>query len=120
MPRMGERNAKVFHYATYKGKTEIIDPYGNVTGYSEIEYNEPVEMRARISPAKGKSDIDFFGVNLNYSRTITTTDMNCSIDENTVLWVDEQDITKPHDYEVVSVAKDINYIVYAIKKVNVG
>ncbi len=116
--RMCERNIKHFRYATYKNRTEIVDPYGNVTGYSQIEYNEPIETKGRISATRGRADVDLFGVNLIYSRTITVTDMNCPIDENTVLWVEEKDVTKPHDYVVVSVARDINYIVYAIKRVN--
>lgn len=116
--RMCERNIKPFHYATYKDKTEIIDPYGNATGYSDVEYNEPVKMYGRISPSRGRADVDLFGINLVYSKTITITDMDCPIDENSVLWVDETDTTKPHDYVVVSVARDINYIVYAIKKVS--
>lgn len=116
--QMCRRNLKTFHYAIYKGKTDIIDAYGNVTGYSNVEYHEPIEMKARISATRGVADVDLFGISLNYSRTITTTDINCPIDENSILWIDEKDTTKPHDYVVVSVARDINYVVYAIRKVS--
>ena len=45
--------------------------------------------------------------------------MDCPIDEHTILWVDTLDTEKPHDYEVVSVARGLNSISYAIRKVSV-
>lgn len=125
---MGERNKTTFWYALYGGSTEIVDEWGNVTADHEICYKDPVEMRANISPARGNASVEMFGDSLNYDKTIITSDMECPIDENTVLWVntspfDENgniDPTVPYDYVVKKVAKSLTNISYAIKRVDVG
>lgn len=118
MARLGVRNQKPFHYALYVGDVSVVDEYGNETGEKLLSYADPVTAYGRITPARGMADIDLFGTSTNYTKTITVTDMDCPINEYTKLWVDETDMEKPSDYVVVSVAKDVNYIVYAIRKVS--
>lgn len=118
MARLGVRNQKPFHYALYVGDTPIVDEYGNETGEKLLTYDTPVIAYGRITPARGTADVDLFGTATNYTKTITVTDMECPINEYTKLWVDETETDKPSDYVVVSVARDINYIVYAIRKVS--
>ena len=118
MARLGARNLKPFHYALYVGDTAIVDEYGNETGEKLLSYSDPVMAYGRITPARGMADVDLFGTATNYTKTITVTDMDCPINEYTKLWVDEVDTANPSDYVVVSVARDINYIVYAIRKVS--
>lgn len=120
MARCGERNKRTFFYATYRGREEILDANGYATGNYRIAYNSPVMAKANISASRGISDVEQFGTALNYSKTIITSDMNCPIDEHTVLWVDDLDTEHTHDYEVVSVAKGLNSISYAIRKVSVA
>ena len=62
-------------------------------------------------------ELEQFGTNANYTRTITTTDMACPIDENTRLWIDAP-TSGAHDYVVTMVAKSINSITYAVLKVD--
>lgn len=119
MARLGERNKRTFYYATYSGREEILDSKGFRTGNYRIAYNSPVMAKANISASRGMSDVEQFGTSLNYSKTIVTSDMDCPIDEHTILWVDTLDTEKPHDYEVVSVARGLNSISYAIRKVSV-
>lgn len=112
-----ERNKKLLHYALYQGESAMVDADGNETGEYSVTYAPAVPIRANISASRGSVDIEQFGVNLNYSKTIKVFDMSCPITETTVLWVDQTDTTKAPDYRVVGVAKGLNSITYAIRKV---
>lgn len=116
---LGERNKRTFYYALYNGQTEVEDEWGNATATYDVSYTEPVEMRGNISPSKGKASTEMFGEDLNYNKTILIDDMECPIDEHSVLWIDNTP-DKPFDYIVVGVAKSLNTIAYAIKKVDVS
>lgn len=112
-----ERNKKPLCYALYVGETPILDSDGNETGDYAVTYGTPVPLRASISASRGSADIEQFGVNLNYSKTIKVFDMACPIAETTVLWIDQTDVSKAPDYRVVGVAKGLTSITYAIRKV---
>lgn len=125
--KCSQRNKQTLYYALYQGKTEIIDEYGNVTGQFSNNYSSPQSVKMNISPARGTSDVEQFGINANYSKTMVTDDMNCPIDENSILWIDRMPTSShgsvlsdnPHNYVVTQVAKSLNSITYAIKEVNV-
>ena len=121
------RNQRTFWYANIIDKTPIVDSEtGYETGETYIGYSEPVACRANISAARGTADLDAFGINANYSKTIVTEDITLPIDKSTILWIDKEpdeygeagDIK--HDYVVVAVAKSINSITIAIKEVSVS
>ena len=121
------RNKCVFYYAKHKGKSEIIDEYGNKTGQYKIVYGEPIKMYGNISPAKGEVQSQQFGESESYDKAIVFDDKNVPIDEHSILWVDtlptlnENGITEtPHDYIVKQVARSLNSVSIAISKVNVG
>lgn len=125
--RLCERNLTSIHYALYNGMQPIKDADENDTGRYEIGYENPVEIRASVSAARGYSDVEQFGVNLDYEKTVITTDMTCPITETSVLWVDTKpeigddgSTDTPFDYRVVKVARSLNYIAYAIKKAEVS
>jgi len=42
--------------------------------------------------------------------------MSCPIDESSILWIDDLDTTKAHDYVVTKVAPSLNVIQYAVRK----
>lgn len=114
-------NRTKFYYALYIGNTELQDDNGLYTGEKGPSYGEPVlYKKGNISPATGNSDTEQFGKLEYYDNVIVTADMNCPIDENSILWVDEKDTTKPHDYIVKKVAKSKNGISIAIAKVKVS
>lgn len=75
--------------------------------------------RANISPATGMSNTEQFGNLDNYDKVIVTGDLECPIDENTVLWIDEPDTTKPYNYIVKRVSKSKNGVSIAVAKVQV-
>lgn len=119
-----ERNKQQFWYATYEGEQEIIDEYGLHTGEKATVYSPWKPFRANISPAKGYSEAELFGTDLQYDRVFVTDDVNCEIDENTVLAVDiapnERNSVAAlpvFDYVVTRKAKSLNAISYAVSKV---
>ena len=85
-----KRNQRPFWYCLYVSSTELEDEYGNATGEVEITYSEPVKMLANISAATGQSQTEMFGNLDSYDKVIVTDDLNCPIDEHTVLFVDKE------------------------------
>lgn len=110
------RNKQTFYYALYTGKSEIIDEFGNNTGQYVATYTEPAEYRANISPARGTSDLEQFGINSNYTKVIVTSDMECPFTETTRLWIGIPS-TESYNYVVVQRAESLNSISFAIREV---
>lgn len=143
-----KRNQRGFSYCLYSGKTALIDERGNETGEPILTYEDPVTMYANISPATGQSNTEQFGNLENYDKVIVTDDLNCPIDENSVLFIDkepeftnvvtheyvtttnngqttsawvEKTVSVPaHDYIVRRVAKSLNHISIALRRVEVS
>ena len=111
-----KRNQIPVKYALFIERKEILDSNGYRTGQYENIYSDPVDIRANVSSAKGQADSELFGINLNYTRTLVTDDMNCPIDEHSVLWIDSE----KYNYVVVRVAKGLDSIAYALKEVDVN
>lgn len=132
------KNQQAFRYSTYADQVVIYqrDENGEIV-YDEIDgelypriiaekagYNNPVSFYANISAAKGSSDSEVFGVSLDYTKTISTTDMTLPISETSLIWFETEPIIKDDgtvdestaDYAVVAVARSLNNVVYAIKK----
>ena len=120
------RNKRTFYYAIYQGETEIVDDYGNATGQYTVAYGNPVQMYANVSAARGTADAELFGINTVYDKVIVTDDMSCPIAESSILWLDaeptivEGATETPHDYIVTRVAKSLNSIAIAVRKVEVS
>ena len=120
-----KRNMRPFYYCLYNESQEIEDEYGNATGQYRVTYYEPVQMYANISQATGQSNIEQFGNLENYDKVIVTCDMDCPIDENTVLFIDKEpehtlDGNPMYDYVVRRVAKSLNSISIAVQRVSVS
>lgn len=114
-----ERNKQLIHYALFEGYTDAVDKSGYKTGEKVKTYSDPIELRINVSPARGNADRDIFGIDCSYSRTMTTADTDCPIQEDTVLWVGT-DVQNPPNYVVVRKAVSLNDIVYAIREVTVS
>ncbi|MCQ2544311.1 MAG: hypothetical protein MJ126_09125 [Lachnospiraceae bacterium] len=113
-----KRNKVKIYYANYSNQVELKDSNGLYTGEYGIGYTDPVEVFVNVSAARGEAKNEMFGTDLNYSKKIVSeTDLGWN--ENTVLWID-RDTTETHNYVVVSVAKSINSVTYAIKEVSVS
>ena len=120
------RNKSKFYYASYIGKTELLDEYGNLTGEYTISYSDPIKFFGNISAAQGEMQSRQFGETESYDKVIVLDDRNAPIDEHSILWVDtlphltDNGTTEtPHDYIVKRVARSLNGVSIAIKKVRV-
>lgn len=119
-----KRNLRTIHYCQYKAAEPILDEDGNETGEERISYSDPVEFECSVSAATGYAATEMFGNLENYDKTLITDDIKCPINENSVLFVDKDpefdtDGKPLYDYIVRRVAKSINNISIAIRKVDV-
>lgn len=117
------RNERTIYYALYRGEEEETDSNNLYTGEIVAAYDDPVALKASVSAARGTADIDLFGVNVSYSKTVIVDDISCPIDEHSRLWIDREPtdangLDVPHNYEVVMVAKSLNHITYAVQQVD--
>jgi len=144
-----KRNQTEFWYCLLNPNTQeaIVDENGNETGELIPSYKKAVSMRANISPATGQNQVEQFGNLDSYDKVIVTCDMSCPIDENTVLFIDKRpEYTNVQTHEIVEgqalyaddevvektyelpkynyivkrVAKSLNGISIAVRKVDVG
>lgn len=119
------RNKRKFYYALFKEKVAIKDEYGNDSGEYRVVYQTPVEMKANVSAATGEAQVEQFGNSLLYDKVIITDELDCPVDEHSVLCIDsppsyDEDGNLIFDYIVKKVAKSINTISFAVSKVEVS
>ena len=131
------RNKRTVYYCLpEEDNVALVDENGNRTGEYVTIYNDAAMFRANVSAARGSADLELFGDAEAYDKVLVTTDIDCPIDENTVLFVDRHpsytevsvkqktdsgSVTRMYlaplyDYVVVKVARSINSISYAIRK----
>ena len=138
-----KKNKQKLHYATYSDEIPVYETDGDgKIKYTEVDgelvpiqigimagYNKPVVFYANISAGKGDVQADVFGSSVDYSRTISTCDMDCPITKLTRLWIScepqyNEDGSVNGDsanYEVAAPpAKSLNGIVIAIKELPEG
>lgn len=121
-----ERNKQTFWYATYEGEQAVTDTGNFETGEIKVVYSKPVQFRANVSPATGNNSVEQFGNSLQYDKVIVTDDLNCPIDEHSVLCIDCSPVVDTSgklvkfDYIVKKVAKSLNSVSIAVSKVEVS
>ena len=120
-----KRNQSKFWYCLYQGTEELRDDSLNESGDERVIYSRPVLMTANVSPATGASVTEQFGNLENYDKVIVTEQVNCPIDEHSVLFVDKVPEYDPaqnpiYDYVVRRVARSLNSVSIAIRKVDVS
>ena len=138
-----QRNRQTIWFCTYHGLKEEYDEDGNLTGEHSPLYDAPCRASANVSPATGKDVVEIFGTDESYDKVLVidwgkdviyspadydgmiTEDGYWfavgSIDENTVFFVDHAPNGREaegFDYVVKRIAKSINGLAIAIKKVN--
>lgn len=134
-----KKNKQKLWYSTYADQIIIYekDEDGNIKYIDDGEgnqipieigtkagYSSPVIFYANISAAKGISDSEVFGVSLDYTKTISTTDITLPISETSLIWFETEPAISNDgtvdentaDYFVVAVARSLNNVVYAIKR----
>ncbi len=121
------RNKTRIYYANYNGKVPLKDEYGNLTGEYDIVYDNPVEIKANVSAARGESTTRQFGEDEGYDRVIVMDDPKAPINVSSVLWIDtvpeineDGSTDTPYDYIVKQVAPSLNSVSIAVSKVSVA
>lgn len=117
-----KRNQQAFYYALYQGKEDVVDSNGLKTGEKKISYGNPVKMKANISPVTGYVSDNIFGKDLQYDMTMVTCDIDCPIDEFSVLWIgiepfDADGNQVAYNYTVTKVARGLYNLLFALSKV---
>lgn len=115
--RLLRRNLKTVYWKNYVGKTQTVDEYGNRTGEYVLSYGDLIEAKMNVSASRGAASEEMFGISTNYTKVLMTSDINCSMDEHSILWIDKP-TSGPHDYVVVRKAKSLNSIAYAVLEVS--
>ena len=120
------RNMSRIFYANFKEKVALRDEYGNLTGEYDIVYENPVEIKANVSAARGESTTRQFGEEEGYDRVLVMSDPEVPITVSSILWIDTPPDIKadgttdtPYDYIVKQVAPSLNSVSIAVSKVNV-
>ena len=117
-------NKRPFWYCQYKGTEMVTDSDGYKTGETRIKYSDPIPMSANVTQATGRTVQEQFGTSINYDKVILTCDMECPINENTVLFIDkpvelDEDGNPCFDYIVKRVSRGLTVITIAISRVEV-
>lgn len=112
-------NKQTIYYALYEGVEELRDENGFLTGEKRVIYSTPQPIKINVSASVGFAGREMFGIANGYTKTLVTCDMDCPINEDSVLWIDK-DPTTTRNFIVKGVAKSLNSISYAVKEVDVN
>lgn len=119
-----KKNKRKMWYALYGNKVPIVDENGDYVGEDKVGYYPPVEFKANISPGNGSAQKEVFGVDVDFTRSISTTDMSLPITETSLVWYETEPVIledgtpDPYsaDYEVAARPEDgLNELVIALK-----
>ena len=91
-------------------------------------YSDPVETHMSVSISSGANNLgsqgmvvlDPYGITTAYTHRLTTHDMSCPINEESLIWFRKTPEEGPHNFKVVRVARSLNHIIYYIKEVDVS
>ena len=142
------RNRQEIWYATHKAESYVVDTNGLKTGEKEQTYNTPVKTRMSMAISSGANNLgsqgmvtlDPYGITTAYTHRAVTEDMNCSMDEESIVWFGieptrtvtesrvvngetvtvETEVPVPHNFTVVRKAKSLNHLIYYLKEVDVS
>lgn len=122
--RSFKKNQRNLWYSLYRDKVPIIDENNDETGDYTNGYSPPVLFYASLSAGKGNAQKDVFGTDVDFTRTISTTDTQLPITENSLVWYETEPVLLPDgspdsdsaDYEVAGRPADgLNVLVIALK-----
>ena len=120
-----KKNEQNLYYARYVEKIPILDADNFETGDYETGYSKPVFFSANISAGKVTAQTEVFGKEIEFTRTVSSTDLSLPIDETSLIWYESKPRLKADgtadpdsaDYTVAApLAKGLNSVMIAIKK----
>lgn len=115
--RSVQRNKQRIYYSLRTGSMETMDEYGNATGEYIESYSDPVALKINVGVPKGQIDLERFGLSEGYSRVLATTDMDCPIAIDSILWIGV-DTTEPYNYVVKKIVPCLNQLLIGLEEVN--
>lgn len=138
-----KKNQQKLYYSTYADQITIYEREENgEIVYDEIDsekypriiaeragYNKPVSFDANVSAGKGTAQEDVFGKDIDFTRTISTTDLTLPIDTLSLVWIEsepkylEDGTVDPNsaDYKVeAKPARSLNQLMIALKEMPKG
>lgn len=121
--RLCKRNLRPVWYQLYLGEVPVVGEDGNETGEKKVSYAKPVKLECNISPAEGFVNMETFGPLENYHKIIYIEDMDCPVTDTTLFFVDEEpqykegELANRPDHRVYRIAKNLNHLAIAVKKV---
>ena len=122
------RNKQDLWYSLKIRTEEVRDEQtGLLTGEHRVIYSEPVETRMSMSISSGANNLgsqgmvtlDPYGITTAYTHRMVTHDMNCPINEESLIWIGRTPTDGAHNFKVVRVARSLNHIIYYVKEVDV-
>lgn len=115
------RNKQKIWYSTYLGEQEVTDAYGDGTGENVPTYSDPMPIYCNVSASRGMADSEIFGINLDYSKTLSFGEKTVPITEESILWIGRTPKNgDKHNYVVKAIAQSLNFTVVAVKEVRVS
>lgn len=137
-----KKNQQQLWYSTYNnqitiyerdenGKSVYVDEEKTIPKIiaERAGYNKPVSFCANVSAGKGTAQEDVFGKDIDFTRTISTTDLTLPIDELSLVWIEtepkysEDGTVDPNsaDYKVAAKpARSLNQLMIALKALPKG
>ena len=121
------RNKQDLWYSLKIRTEEVRDEQtGLLTGEHRVIYSEPVETRMSMSISSGANNLgsqgmvtlDPYGITTAYTHRMVTHDMNCPINEESLIWIGRTPTDGAHNFKVVRVARSLNHIIYYVKEVD--
>ena len=118
--RLLRKTRKVIGYKNYVGKKPVVID-DMETGEYEIEHTDKQSLVCTITPRSntntninGVTFAGYIGNRTDYQKIILTTDLNCDIDENTLLFIESQD--EP-DFKVSALSRCKTHLAFVAEKI---
>lgn len=107
--RSALRNQKKIYYTNPILPTVTEDADGLFTGDYAKNYTAPQEYKICCNES-GNTSSEEYGINRQYSMTMTTSDMRCPLKEDSVVWYGCEPSLHPYNYIVIGRSVSINGI----------
>lgn len=110
-------------------RIKILDRDGLFTGEYGPKYTKPEPISVALSEsiglnnltAQGVAELKPYGVFTNYTHRMITEDMDCPINEESIVWHDRDPGDNPYDvpynFKVVRASKTLNYKMYYLRQI---
>ena len=114
-----DRDRRTCWIARYEGMSQAVDSKGRLTGRNAPAYAAPKRFSPTVTAARGQADGDYFGVSVDYDRTLTVDDPDFPVKETDVLYIDSDPRADGAraDYRIARIARTSGFTVMAAKRI---